>query len=215
MHKLTAGIVAVLACCATAQLATAQLKPGQREPPAFGLVGGLNLANMHGSDVTGNKMRATFHVGGAVTVPLGSSLFFQPNVLYSMKGPKLDVGSGVSGSLELSYLEVPVLLGIRFPMKGSSTRPYIAAGPYVGFKTGCKVKASSGGTSASMNCDDPSFGMTVKSTDFGVALGGGVQFGRLAVYGRYMLGLSEPIENSNAKHDVISIGVGYFFGGRR
>jgi hypothetical protein len=213
--RTTAACVA-LASCLAAQTALAQYKPGQREPTTFGIVGGLNFASMSGSDATGTSARTTFHAGLGANMTLGGNIFFQPQVLYFMKGPKMEF-SGVTATLKMGYVEVPLLLGMRIPMANSNIRPFIVAGPSIGIKMSCKIKASGGGTTAELNCDDSSVGMTVRSTDIGLAAGLGVELpmgsGRLQIFGRYSMGLSEPIQDSNVKNTVISVGAGYFFGG--
>jgi len=210
--RSTVALLAIAALCG-AQLAVAQSKPGPGRM-SFGIVGGLNLAKFTGSDVTGVSTRTSFYAGVAATRPLGTSLFFQPQVLYSAQGAEESDGGTLT--LALDYLQVPLFLGLHIPMQGSAIRPYVMAGPYVGFKLSCKLKASSGGASASVNCDDPSIGAKVKSTDFGLTFGAGVELplgtGMLSLAGRFSMGLTDIEENYNGKNSVISIGAGYFFG---
>ena len=213
--RTTAACVA-LASCLAAQTALAQYKPGEREPTTFGIVGGLNMASMSGSDATGMKTRTTFHAGLGANMTLGGNIFFQPQALYFMKGPKYEE-SGFSASLRMGYLEVPLLLGMRIPMQGSNVRPYIVAGPSIGFKMSCKIHGEESGVSVNLNCDDSQVGLQVKGVDFGLAAGLGVEVpmgsGRLHIFGRYSLGLSEVVQDMNVKNNVISFGAGYFFGG--
>jgi hypothetical protein len=218
--RTTAACVA-LASCLAAQTALAQYKPGQREPTSFGLVGGLNLANVSGSDADlfgSSKNRTGFYAGAAATIPLGTSLFFQPQALFSMKGAKYSE-TGTSVEIRLNYVEVPAFLGFRIPMQGSQVRPYVMAGPYVGFKMSCKLHGEEGGVSVNLNCDDSQVGLKVRGVDFGLAFGAGVEFpmggGTLALGARYGLGLSnvpDVTPTVNVKNSVISFGAGYFFG---
>jgi hypothetical protein len=212
------GLVsAVLVSCLGVQLGFAQAKPGQRSL-SFGPVAGINFATFTGSDASGAKTRTAFFVGGAINMPLGRSMFFQPQALYSMKGASIDLG-GITGEYKLSYLEIPLLFGLRIPMQGSNVHPYVVAGPTIAFLMSCKIRASSGGLSAEANCDDSSIGLTTRSTDLGLSIGAGVELpmatGTLSLVGRYGFGLSGPFEGSNTKNSVISLGVGYFFGPTR
>jgi len=212
-RSASALVIVAALCCA--HLAVAQSKPGQGRT-TFGIVGGLNLAKFTGSDVTGVSTRTSFYAGVAATTPLGTSLFFQPQVLYSAQGAE-ESSAGATLTLALDYLQVPLFLGLHIPMQGSAIRPYVMAGPYVGFKLSCKLKASSGGVSGSVNCDDPSIGAAkMKSTDFGLTFGAGVELplgtGMLSLAGRFSMGLTDIEEGYNGKNSVISIGAGYFFG---
>ncbi|HZF64558.1 MAG TPA: porin family protein, partial [Chitinophagaceae bacterium] len=78
----------------------------------FGVKGGLNLANL---TVTGDdedadfKMKPGFHLGVFANVPLGGTLSFQPELLYSAEGAKMDI-LDEDVKFNLSYLNVPLLL---------------------------------------------------------------------------------------------------------
>jgi hypothetical protein len=215
MRIRTGTVLLVLATCVGAQSAVAQTKPGQRGPTSFGIVGGLNLAKLTGDGATGVDTRTAFYAGAAVTVPLGTNLFFQPQALYSLQGFK-GTDSGVTGTFALDYVQIPVFLGLRVPMQGNGMRPYVMAGPYVGLKVGCKIKVSGGGISGSVNCDDPSVGLDTKSTDFGLAFGAGVEVpmggARLALGARFSMGLGDVADGYKARNSVISLGGGIFFG---
>jgi hypothetical protein len=113
--------------------------------------------------------------------------------------------------LKGDYIEIPVLLKINIPIEGSKVHPHVYAGPAVAFKASCKIEASiAGGTSASVDCEDA--GLLIKSTDFGVAFGGGVSVdvggAEVGVDVRYTLGLTsvddEP-DPYSIKNKVISI----------
>ncbi len=174
-----------------------------------GVKGGVNLAKLGGSDAGSLETKAGLVAGGFVEFMIGNMFAIQPEVLYSQKGAKESVG-GDELKLKIDYVEVPVLLKINIPIEGSNVHPNVYAGPAVAFKASCKFSGSSGGVSFSESCDDA--GVMVKSTDFGVAFGGGVSFdvggAEVGVDVRYTLGLTkiddEP-DPDNVKNKVISI----------
>lgn len=218
MSVRSAAACAVLASCLGAQLALAQMKPGQREPTMFGIVGGLNLANVTGADKDmgiglSPSNRVGAFAGAAAIMSLGPNLFFQPQAVYSMQGAKYESG-GENVTIKLDYLQVPLFLGMRIPMQ-SSIRPYVMAGPFIAFKMSCKYSGTAGTGLGSGSCADID---SFRGTDYGLALGAGVELpmgtGRLAVGGRFSMGLSEIVKDVKVKNSVISLGVGYFFGGR-
>jgi hypothetical protein len=214
MSRRTGTALLVLATCLGVQGAVAQVKAGQSRT-SFGIVGGLNLAKFTGTDATGLDTRSAFFAGAAVRVPLGTSLFFEPQALYSMQGAKMSV-SGATATFALDYVQVPLLLGARIPMQGSGIRPYFMAGPYLGFKMGCKIKVSGAGASGNTNCDDPAIALEMKGFDYGLSLGAGVDVpvgaGSLSLGARFSMGLTDVEKNSKLKNSVFSFGLGYFFG---
>jgi hypothetical protein len=149
----------------------------------IGAKAGINIANVtfSTSGVSASADSRTAFVGGAFAqFGLGSPWFIQPEVLYSSKGTKEgDV------SLKVDYLEVPVLIGAAFPLSNSALKPMVFAGPSVGFKLSC----DEGG----FDCSDG-----VKSVDFGVVFGGGLEYALSSVVlfldGRYNLGLTDVVD---------------------
>jgi hypothetical protein len=209
---------AVGLCFSAATTAVAQEKPvakGSAPHPGwqFGPVAGANIFTFGGSDASGVKSRTTFYAGGALTIPLGASAFLQPEVLYAGKGAKasvVDTTVGtIDGEFKMAYLEVPVLLGVNLATSGA--RPRIYAGPTVGLNLSCDIAASVSGLSLSASCS--SVGMSVKSLDFGVTGGVGLSFpvgsGAFSIDGRYTLGLTKILENSNLKNQGFSVGAGF------
>jgi hypothetical protein len=219
MAKRSVAVCVVLASCLGVQLAVAQTKMKAAERALWiGPVANVNFATFTGSDASGAKTRTAFSFGGAATINLSSSFFIQLQGLYSMKGASTTVSttSGpVKVDFKLNYVEVPLLLGVRLVSDESSIRPYLVAGPTVGYLASCKISGSSGGASAEFNCDDPSLGgAKTRSIDYGVTGGAGVEVpigrARLVLGGRYGLGFGQPFEGSNIKNAGFSAGIGLF-----
>lgn len=182
---------------------------------AFGVKAGANLANI--SDLpegAETDMLIGAHVGPLVKIPINENFSIIPELLYSMKGFKVD-----DDALSLSYLEIPIMAnyqlesGLNFEL-----------GPYVGFL----LAADAEGT------DVKEF---MESTDVGVGLGLGYRLESGLGFGaRYSLGLTtlnkeqtitiivgtDPVtglpifatatQEAYGKNSVIGISVSYLFG---
>lgn len=182
----------------------------------IGPFGGINFAKFGGSDVGSVDTRTGFQAGIFASFPIGKYVAIAPSVSYSQEGTSVDVGGGVSGTFALDYIEVPVLLKLGAPLAGTGQlRPYVMAGPALGFLLSCKVKASSGSQSAEVDCDDPSLnGLDTKTVQFSAQFGAGLDIGRFTLGLRYHLGLTS-VDDSGAdadvKNRVFSIIAGYGF----
>ncbi len=98
---------------------------------SFAILGGVNLQNLNGKDMNGDKLKndmlVGFHAGVNVQIPVAPQFYFQPGLLFSTKGAKIS-----STSYKLSYVELPLnfvykaLLGNGYFMLGFG--PYLAYG---------------------------------------------------------------------------------------
>jgi Outer membrane protein beta-barrel domain len=122
----------------------------------FGLLGGVNFQNINGKDNSGNKLHngllTGFHAGVNVNIPVAPDFYFQPGLIFSVKGAKNDFFSPptkASGDLitttKLSYIEIPLNLLYR-PQLGKG---YILLGfgPYLAFGIGGKENSVFGSIS--------------------------------------------------------------------
>jgi hypothetical protein len=190
---------------------------GQGARIGFGVMGGLAVANLHGSDVDPTlKSRTGFTAGVFLSAPIARNFTLEPQVLYVQKGTRAEA-SGVTATAKLDYLEVPLLLKLVFPMSGSNAvAPSIFVAPAVGFRISCKADATGGGGSASVTCGDA--GVSVKSTDFSAAAGVGLDIGAFVIQGRYDYGLvkiGDYSQPADVKTGAWLFTLGYRFGGGR
>jgi len=178
-------------------------------PMEFGIQGGVNIFTFGGADASGAKSRTSFFAGASLNLPLSSSVFVQPEALYSGEGGSFD-SAGTTVEIKIAYLQIPVLLGVNLtPAARTGFRVY--AGPAVGLKLSCDVSITSTGVSVSGACASGS----VKSTDFGVTGGAGLTFHgprfNVNVDARYTLGLAKVVESADVKNRGFSIGAGLSF----
>ena len=177
-----------------------------------GVKGGLNFANFHGEDTEGMNLNSKmgFCAGGFITYSINDVFAIQPEVLFTMKGTKWDTGYGATITYSLNYVEIPVLFRLSMPNQ-RSVRPSLFVGPYLAIKLSSKATLESGGVSVDLD-----WGEDVKTTDFGVVVGGGVDFALgsrpVTVDARYTLGLTSFYEApDDLKNGVLSVLVGFLF----
>ncbi len=189
MKKLSILIVALFTLI-TVLPATAQVN--------FGVIGGLNLANLsvdpdQGVDISN---RTAVGIGGVLSFGVGETLALQLEPMFLQKGAKATVQGFGETELKSSYIEVPAML--KFAFGSSDTKPYFMAGPTVGFLLSAKV-------------EDESVKDDVKSIDFGLAFGGGVSLpmgnNTVFVEGRYSLGLSDINDDSSDDTEIKTKGI--------
>jgi hypothetical protein len=189
-----------------ALLSALQAAPAQAQGVEIGFKGGLNFAKFGGKDASGEGVESSnltgYTVGGLLNFGLGSVLSFQPELLYTLKGSTYKSLEG-DGKFKFGYVDVPLLAVIRTPLQGAMPiRPYLLAGPVLGFRADCSVEVTDGTSSASTKCSNGGDFVDFKKTDVGLALGGGVGVpvgaGSLLFDARYGMGLTKLDNSSNA-----------------
>lgn len=182
----------------------------------IGVKAGLNISNVRGADVDAEELFDTStdskigFVGGLYAVfNLSTNFAIQVEALYSMKGAKASVPDDWEVTAKVDYLEIPILARYVLTTSGS-VRPFLFAGPSLAMKLSAKVEAVDDGVPYSGDLEG------AKSTDMGVAFGGGMEIGKnLRADVRYTLGLSKVFELEGVTYDVknsaLAIMIGYCF----
>lgn len=143
--------------------------------------------------------RAT--VGAGVSVPLNSRLFLRPSVTFVQKGFELNGGEmaiPVGARLRADFVEIPVLLGVYLAAP-EHVSPFVVAGPTFGFNTNASMTGSVFGIEEEIDLDDE-----VRSSEIGLAVGGGVTFGHFKVEGRYTHGLTDVLEDDGPRGSPVT-----------
>ena len=169
-------------------LGLSQITYGQNR---IGLIGGLNSASMalkidgETPDITGKKFVG---FGAVADFKLRDGIYLSLEPMYIKKGAdavRTDEAD-VNFIIKLSYLEIPVLLKKEF---GNNVRPYIAAGPVIGYNLSADMEIELSGIALKGDMKH-----IIKTFDLGFAFGGGVSFplGGSSVFieGKYTLGLN-------------------------
>ena len=170
---------------------------------------GVSIANIafdpSNSDV---KSKIGLQLGIAAEIGVNDMFAIQPELLFIQKGAKSKANS--DASLNLSYLEIPVLAKVKFG--SDAAKFYAIAGPSIGIAIGGTDKDASGSEDLKFGSDTGQF----KRTDFGLQFGAGVNIKNFIIDVRYGLGLSNIINvpsgaSGSLKNRAIGITVGYAF----
>jgi hypothetical protein len=152
---------------------------------SFGAKGGVAFSTLSfdpDSELS-YDLRAGIVAGGFVAFPIGSRLTIQPEGLFVQKGARIDY-LGAAATIELDYLEIPVL--VKYRIAGGPERSFHAlAGPSIAFKVASSASASFGGSTIDRSTDED-----VESLDYGVVAGAGIDAGRFTIDGRFTFGLA-------------------------
>jgi len=142
-----------------------KVNPGSKT--SFGIRGGVNFQNINGKDENGDKLEndilTGFNIGINAEIPVGVDFYFQPGLLYTIKGAKskdIILGQTINGKVKISYIELP----LNFLYKPTLGKGHLLLGfgPYVAFGISGKVTYEGGGSSIT---SDVKFKNKVMNTD--------------------------------------------------
>lgn len=178
----------------------------------IGVTGGLQVASqqikVQGITITGSNL-VGFQAGLLLDAAVSENLSIRPQVLYSVKGGKYNIG-GNSFTTTFNYIEVPIQAVYGFPL--SSGRVALGAGPYVAYALNGKDKAGS----VSQPVDFGSEEDQIKRIDYGLRLSAGYELSSgLGVTAYYAPGLANFVNTTQgtAKNSAFGLSLSYLFGG--
>ncbi len=161
------------------------------------------------------KSLSGFQIGGFATFNLSSSFALQPEFIYCKKGGKVqgdgilsDMGTtstyAVDEQIELTYLEIPILVKFKIPTQGK-LQPTIFAGPALALNLSAKsdfeltIIRDDGGPIDSETLGGKADISNNKSTDIGLVFGGDLKLkagsANFVLDVRYTLGTSKLFED--------------------
>jgi hypothetical protein len=198
-------------------------------PIRIGIEGGLNLANQ---SISGNysgpsrENRAGIVIGGVAELGISDLFFIQIEPRYTQKGMKWgsferrDEANQYLGTFEsmqeLDYLELPLLLKMRFGSGGF--RPYAFIGPNIGILLSAKYRLTmlSGGPAGTPD-ETQDVKSKVASTDACFDFGAGAEYlisPNIALFGaaRYSLGLNNISREAMSSNKTTSTGIQFLVG---
>jgi hypothetical protein len=172
----------------------------------YGLKGGLSISNVRADpqELEESGSLRGYAFGFWWGVPLARRLMIQAEALFSMKGDA-ESEAGYTYSTRLGYFDLPVLAKFSlFP--DAPVQPSFFAGPSLGFNVSAHSKLEGEGGEADADVKD-----RVGAFDLGLAIGGGLDFGRggrtFGVDLRYCRGLSDVGDgvNGSARNEVFTV----------
>jgi len=181
---------------------------------SLGLRSGASLATMSLPESGSPGGRTGILAGPTAMLWLSDRLAFQFDALYLGKGFTPSAGGGVTTSLSLSYLEVPLVAVLSLPRAGAGMlQGRIQAGTAVGFRVRCSVDQGLGDVTGITDCNPDNVG----TFDVGLVGGMGLKIGRgrggLTLDATYTLGLLDANLNKGltARNRALQISVGFLF----
>jgi hypothetical protein len=178
---------------------------------SLGIIGGYSISRFSGMDAGDSyATRVGYSGGGVMILPFSNVLGLQAELLYVMKGAAKAM-DGITSTLQIDYLELPLLLRVSFPVS-PSVGVYVTGGGAVSYNLQATLTSDAPG----MQKHDVT---EIASFDYGASAGGGVQlnvaFLRLLLDARYTIGLaavhaaaSDPLD---LKHRCLTVSLGWLF----
>lgn len=188
----------------------------------FGIKAGPNWAKMDVDEFPGGKVnnKTSMHAGIFLNIPVGTTLNFQPELLYNGVGSKFretttvgTVTTTENYEQDLSYISLPLMLQLR-----TSSGLFFELGPQPSYLISAKQEGP--GTANVDNKD--------AFDKFDIAMNGGLGFTTrvgFGVHARYSYGLSNVLEDGGGdnsandgpelKNRVLSVGLHYMFGANK
>lgn len=162
---------------------------GAAQAQSFGIKAGLNFSNLTGNDANNFKGLSSFHVGVLKEFIILKKLSFQPELLFSTQGVRVEE---MDDDYKLNYFTLPLLVKLYINDSFS-----LHAGPQLGLLVGQ--------TKNVLPIDGKTF-------EYGIA--GGLEYtitGGLFIQGRYIRGTSKINDDTDLKNSVVQLSLGYFF----
>ena len=182
-----------------ALLITFSARPLAGQNIDVGARAGMSVTNFVGDKDTDFESKWAFVGGFPLDYKVNRNLHVTPEILYSAKGAKATATlDDVPLDLNFSviYIEIPVLLKYVANPRSAVT-PIFKAGPVIGWNIDARVKYKAVGADNEYNEQDDS----IQTIDYGVAVGGGVDFRwdlrSITVELRYTRGIRNLIDDSS------------------
>jgi len=216
MMRALAGLTGAVAVVAMAGAASAQ--PAERSGMAgfvdrlgAGFYGGISISTFEGNDVDettmfSNTAKASPTFGGLLTIALEERFALQGEVAFATKGASFADPLGTEGTINLYYIEFPILIKFQRAFTSVALRGYTGFAPAVMLEA--RIEDQFGGL--------VDVSSTTRGWDVGWVIAGGLGVGPLFFDLRYEVGLVSVEDGAEggdieAHNSVLSLLGGYAF----
>lgn len=185
---------------------------------SLGAKGGLNLSNMivKNDDETLSddfKMLAGFHVYPFIEYSFSDLLAIDAGLNFQSRGYSI-IEDYFKLRFTSLYLDIPV--NVKFNFDLGNVKLFCNVGPYVAFGIGGKIYTETTiGTYTTTARRDIDWGDDLKSTDFGLNIGVGLDINNFIVGLNYGWGIANlstiSVDNTRTNNYVLGISIGYKF----
>lgn len=168
-----------------------------------GLKGGINLSSLTIDDNNDKNMKIGFHAGVYNKIPISESFAIQPELLYSVKGLKLnyDDSSIADGDTKfnLNYIDVPVKLVFNLAEDFE-----FQVGPYISYLVSANIDTDAEVLSFfDVDSEDDIDRDNFHSLDYGISAGLGFDLDAIVVGFNYNLGLNQVAKDDEPSYDML------------
>lgn len=157
-----------------------------------GIKGGINVSNLYVDNATDENARLGFNLGVYGQLFSTDAFALQPELLYSTKGSKVVYGGPFNQEIQynLNYIDLPVLAVIKI---GESAEIHL--GGYASYLLDANISYKGDLVNGVDQIDKDN----LKSYDYGLVGGMGINFGSIQVGARYNYGLVTLADSDAAR----------------
>jgi hypothetical protein len=193
-----------------AVLAAQERAPRRGPRASVGGEVGYSRSDLGGPDAQRVRSRQGALTGVYIQVPLTGPLSIRPEILFALKGGRVQTDVEGGGTVELdvglAYLELPVL--VRAGPRRGRFRPVVFGGPAPSLQIGCDLQIADPNTPILPTCEEtdlPAF----RQFDVGLVAGGGLEMrwpqSALALEARYTTGLRSVLNDVDVRNRSFGI----------
>jgi hypothetical protein len=179
----------------------------------FGVKGGVAMSGYMGDNSDNSKVKLAGRAGLGLEYAINDMVSIQPTLYWSDKGAKYDGASFLGAevgktTVNQMYLELPVDVQLRFNLDKTSN-VVVAAGPYVAYGIGGKIKTETTGAVVTTSHKSDTFDK-LKKWDMGLNFEAGLEFNQFLVGIYSEVGLIN-IHKGGPKNYTVGLNLGYRF----
>lgn len=179
--------------------------------------GGVNFSKMTlrvpDASITPDLL-VSYHFGGLVEIPLSQGFVLHSAVLYSVKGSEYSIRYREyvhEFTMAPAFAELHLYGAYRINV--GKVKLLFRGGPYAAYAVGGQFTDK---TEERDLCFGEGDDCDMKSLDYGLGIGAGIDVNNFLISMQYELGMINlaPVEDSEMKISVLGFSVGYFFGAK-